>query len=47
MTLLKDGRKMDMNVVQKENENLKRELEHLKNSASISPSTNDQKIKFY
>ena len=38
---------MDLNILKKENDNLKREIENLKNSVSISPSTNDQKLKFY
>jgi hypothetical protein len=38
---------MDLNILKKENENLKREIEALKSSSSISPSTSDQKLKFY
>ena len=38
---------MDMNILQKENESLKKELEFMKNNSSVSPSTSDQKLKFY
>jgi predicted nuclease with TOPRIM domain len=45
--LLKDGNKMDLNIILKENENLKKEIEGLRNCSSISPATSDQKLKFY
>ena len=53
--LLKDGNKMDLNVIKREadnlrreNDNLRREIENQKNnSSSFSPSTNDQKLIYY
>lgn len=51
---MKDGNKMDLNVVKREsdalrrdNEALRREIEHLRNQSSVSPSTNDQKLLYY
>lgn len=52
--LLKDGNKMDLNVVKRESEAMRREMdslkkenEYLKNQSSVSPSTGDQKLIFY
>ena len=38
---------MDLNILKKENESLRKEVEAYKSSSSVSPSTNDQKLKFY
>jgi hypothetical protein len=38
---------MDLNVIKRENEALRREIEQQRNQSSVSPSTNDQKLIYY
>lgn len=45
--LMKDGNKMDLNIVRKENEQLRKEVEALRGQSSVSPSTNEQKLGYY
>jgi len=38
---------MDLNVIKRENDALRKEIEQQRNQSSVSPSTNDQKLIYY
>lgn len=48
MGMLKDGKKMDSVLLQKENEDLRKEISAIRtNKESISPNSGEQKIQYY